>query len=45
MICKYSMASLSAIFALEDTGIHVGITDGSNMTANVEAFIDKYFCI
>jgi len=39
------MASLLAIFALEDTGIHVGITDGSNVTANVEASINKHFCI
>jgi len=39
------MAPLPAIFALGNTGVYVGTTNGGNMTVNVKASIDKHFCI
>ena len=39
------MAPLPAIFALENTRVHVGAMNSDNVTANIKASIDKYFCI
>jgi len=39
------MALLPAIFALENTGVHVSTMNSDNVTANVKASIDEHFCI
>ena len=42
---KYSIAPFPVIFTLRDTGVHVGVTNSNDVTANVEISIDKHFCI
>ena len=44
-IYECSMVLLPVIFALENIGVYVGTTNSDNVTANVEASINKYFCI
>jgi len=41
---KGSVTPLPAIFALRDTGIHVGPSDGSNKAANIEVVIYEFLC-
>ena len=45
MIHKCIMALLPAIFALENTGVHVGTMNSDNVTTNIKASIDEHFCI
>ena len=45
MTYEYIMALLPAIFALENTGVHVSTMNSDNVTANVKASIDEHFCI
>jgi len=40
--CKGGMTSLSAILTLWDTRIHIGPSDSCNVTADVEASVDKF---
>jgi len=39
---KGGMSSLSAVLALWDSRIHIHISNGSNITTNIEALIDKF---
>jgi len=44
VVSKDSMTPLLAIFALRDIRIHVGLSNGSNKDADVEAAIDEFLC-
>jgi len=39
--CKGSVPSLPAVLALRDAKVHVNTMDGSDITTNVEASVDK----
>ena len=39
------MVLFSVIFTLRDTGVYIGVTNSSDVTANVETSINKNFCI
>jgi len=44
VVTKGSVTPLPAVFALEDTGVHVGVFDGSNESANIEALVNEFLC-
>ena len=43
-IQKSGMTLFLAIFVLEDTQIHVSISDSDNIATNIKTFIDEAFC-
>jgi len=44
MACKYHVAPLPAVFALENARVHVGTPDSCDETSYIEALIDDLFC-
>lgn len=42
--CKYHVAPLPAVFALENARVYVGTPDSCNETSYIEALIDDLFC-
>ena len=44
VVTKDSVTPLLAVFALGDTGVHVGVFDGSNESANIEVLVNEFLC-